>query len=174
MRNIWLGAIPALVMLGASPAHAAELTVNWDAPEDFTDVKPVNEGRKHFRERTLQTLETYLSELAATLPPQQKLSLTVTDLDLAGEVWPSSFVGLGNSSADVRLVKRLYIPKMTFRYTLVDETGALVKQADVRLKDMGFMDGVSSRIKEEPLGYEKHMIKEWFTEEFEPQLSAKL
>ncbi|NMH60389.1 DUF3016 domain-containing protein [Alteromonas ponticola] len=174
MRKILIGALPALAMLGVSPVNAAELTVNWDTPEDFTDVRPVNESRKGFRERTLASLEEYLVKLAATLPSQQKLTLTVTDLDLAGEVWPSSFVGLGNTSADVRLVKRIYIPRMTFSYSLADETGALVKEADVNLKDMGFMDGVSSRFKEHPLGYEKQMLKEWFNDEFKPELSAKL
>ncbi|MCW8090521.1 DUF3016 domain-containing protein [Alteromonas sp. ASW11-130] len=174
MRNLLLRSIPVIAILGISPVYAAELNVNWVAPEDFTDVKPVNENLNRFRERTSTALEDFLTQLASELPPQQKLAVTVTDLDLAGEVWPASFVGFGNTGADVRLVKRVYIPRMTFSYSLIDETGALVKEAEVKLKDMSFMDGVSSIIKDKPLGYEKHMLKEWFNNEFKPELSASL
>ncbi len=174
MRNLLSKAVTAVAMLSVVPIYAAEVTVNWDAPEKFSDVKPVNESRQKFRERTLKSLEEYFVDLAAGLPHQQKLMVTVTDLDLAGEVWPASFVGMGSAGSDVRLVKRHYIPRMTFSYTLSDESGALVKQADVQLKDMGFMDGMTSRIKDEPLRFEKHMLKEWFQDEFGQQLSATL
>ncbi len=174
MGNLLSKTVTAVAILSVAPIFAAEVTVNWDEPEKFTDVKPSNESRQKFRERTLRSLEEYFVDLAAALPAQQKLTVTVTDLDLAGEVWPASFVGMGNSGSDVRLVKRHYIPRMAFNYSLSDESGTVVKQAEVNLKDMGFMDGLRSNLNHESLRYEKQMLKEWFEDEFGQQVSVTL
>lgn len=150
----------------------AEVEIVWENPKEFRDVESTMASRSKFREQTFKQLEEYFNELAEDLPNGQVLSLTVTDLDLAGEVWPASFVGLGHSPSEVRLVKRIYIPRMTFSYSLKDGSGEMVKQADVDLKDMSFQDRFNPFFDSESLRYEKNMIKEWFEDEF-PDLIAK-
>lgn len=150
----------------------AEVEINWQEPESYRDVRPTSESRTRFREQTFSQLQEYLQKLAEDLPDDQKLTLNVTNLDLAGQVWPASFVGLGHSSSDVRVVKNIDIPRMNFSYTLSNKAGDIIQQADVELKDMAFMDRANRLFKSENLRYEKNMLKSWFEKEF-PALVTK-
>ncbi|MEP4888431.1 MAG: DUF3016 domain-containing protein [Aliiglaciecola sp.] len=151
----------------------ADVEITWENPKEFRDVKPTLQSRTKFREQTFSHLEEYINELAEDLPDGQKLSITVTDLDLAGEVWPSAFVGMGTGGGEVRVVKQLDIPRMTFSYSLTDTNGVVLHSAEeVKLKDMTFMDNANFLSRNDSLRYEKKMIKEWFKDEF-PDLIAK-
>ncbi len=161
-------AFSAILLAGLSAPvwSAAEVEVKWEDPDSYTDVKPANESRGGFQKRTFNALEEYFAELAESLPDGQTWSVTVTNLDLAGQVWPSSFVGFGSSAGtDIRLIKEIDIPRIAFSYTLTDASGATIKSADVKLKDMGFMDGLARKRHRDNLAYEKEMIREWFNEE---------
>lgn len=156
----------------ALPSHAAEVKITWKDPESFSDVRPSNESRVRFRERTLSELEAHIVELGSTLPENQVLSMTVTNVDLAGEVWPSQFVGFGNSGAsDIRVIKRIDIPRMSFSYTLSDADGkVLASEDEVKLKDMDFMESGIRRYRSESLSYEKAMLDDWFADTFPKQV----
>ena len=168
-----LAATAALLMSSGSAVAAANVKVEWKNPKEFTDVRPSNESRKRYRERVFRQFDEYFVELAERLPDGQTLEVVVTDVDLAGRVWPASFVGLGMSGSDVRLVKRADIPRMTFSYKLLDSENNVLKSSDeVKLKDMGFQDRTIPYFKNEPLRYEKNMIRLWFRDEF-PQEVAK-
>ncbi|TRY32185.1 DUF3016 domain-containing protein [Aliiglaciecola sp. M165] len=160
-------------MISGASAAKGNIEVTWENPEDYRDVQPTNQSRKRYREQTFKQLDKYFEELSESLAEGQTLSITVTDLDLAGRVWPSSFVGLGHSGNDVRLIKRGEIPRMTFSYTLTDAQGNVVQEsAEVKLKDMGFQDRHNPFFKSENLRYEKNMIRHWFHGEF-PEMIAK-
>lgn len=143
----------------------ARVDINWVEPEKFTDVRPSNESRQRFRERTFEDLHQYLEKLMQALPKDQRLVMTVTDLDLAGQVWPGSFVGL-NSASDVRLIKRVDIPRMHFDYKLLDADGEVIKEGSEELKDMAFQDKHNPLFDSESLRYEKNMLREWFQDTF--------
>ncbi len=156
----------ALAGLSVPAWSAADVEVTWEDPDSYTDVKPANESRSGFQKRTFKALEDYFVELAESLPDGQTWSVTVTNLDLAGQVWPSSFVGFGSSAGtDIRLIKEIDIPRIAFHYTLTDASGGTVKSAEVNIKDMGFMDGLARKRHRDNLAYEKEMIREWFNEE---------
>ncbi|MDF2177907.1 DUF3016 domain-containing protein [Aliiglaciecola sp. CAU 1673] len=144
----------------------SRVEINWIEPEKFTDVRPSNESRQRFRERTFEDIKKYMEKLMGSLPEGQKLLMNVTDLDLAGQVWPGSFVGL-NSASDVRLIKRIDIPRMRFDYKLLDNSGNIIKEETVDLKDMSFQDKHNPLFDSESLRYEKNMLREWFQETFE-------
>jgi hypothetical protein len=162
----------ALSLLSQTAYSKAEVEINWQNPEKYRDVQPTMQGRKSFREQTFADLQEYIEKLAENLPDGQKLLMTVKNLDLAGQVWPASFVGLGNSSSDVRVVKSIDIPRMRFDYQLLDKTGQVLRQAEVDLKDMAFMDRSNRLFSSENLRYEKNMLKSWFEDEF-PALTAR-
>ncbi|GGD70268.1 DUF3016 domain-containing protein [Lacimicrobium alkaliphilum] len=144
----------------------ADVEVTWHEPENYTDIRAANASRTKFRERTTKELQEYINELSESLPDGYKLTMTVTDLDLAGQVWPGSFVGL-NSASDVRLIKRIDIPRITFEYKLMDAQGQTLKQEEeVKLKDMSFQDKHNPFFDSEPLRYEKNMLREWFRDTF--------
>lgn len=156
-----------------APTQAAEVKITWEEPESYSDVRPTNEARKRFRERTLNDLEAHISELASGLPESQVLSMTVTNVDLAGQVWPSQFVGFGNGAGnDVRIIKRIDIPRMTFSYSLSNADGQVIQRGDqVQLKDMDFMESNIRRNRTESLSYEKAMLDEWFADTFSAQVA---
>ncbi|MCU7553060.1 DUF3016 domain-containing protein [Alteromonas sp. ASW11-19] len=168
--------VPALMLAATSlPAiSAAQVEVTWQEPDSYTDVRPANESRKGFRERVFRGLDKHFARMAKVLPDDNTLAVTVTNLDLAGQVWPSSFVGFGHATgSDVRVIRRIGIPRIEFSYTLTDSTGAVVKSADVSLKDMGFMDTIASSRYNDQLRYEKHMLQEWFDEEMSAVVARK-
>lgn len=174
--KILTGLIISAVTFGLS-THTfaqAEVEIVWDKPEKYRDVKPSNESRKKFREATFERLDKYLNKLATALPDDKKLLMQVSDLDLAGQVWPASFVGMGHSSSDVRVIKDIDIPRMTFSYQLLDKSGQVVQQASVNLKDMAFLNRSNHLFKSEPLRYEKNMLKNWFEQEFELHIDQKV
>jgi len=156
--------------LSSQVAAQAEVEIEWDKPEKYSDVRPSNESRKRFRETTFKRINEYMNKLALTLPENQKLVMQVSDLDLAGQVWPASFVGLGHSASDVRIIKSIDIPRINFSYQLLDESGEVMQQADVKLKDMSFLDRIGGSIRNEALRYEKHMLKRWFNKEFDSHI----
>lgn len=143
-----------------------EVEVNWENPEKYRDVRPSNQSSKRFRETTFKRIDEYVSELAMSLPDNKKLIITVSDLDLAGRVWPASFVGFGHSGSDVRLIKDIDIPRIDFTYQLVDQAGSIVQEAEVKLKDMAFLQRSNRLFRSEPLRYEKNMLRNWFNKEF--------
>jgi hypothetical protein len=152
----------------------AEVEIEWDKPETYRDVRPSNESRKRFRDSTFERINKYMTKLALALPENQKLLIKVSDLDLAGQVWPASFVGLGSSTSDIRVIKSIDIPRMNFSYQLLDESGQVLQQAEVNLKDMSFLDRSSHFFKSEPLRYEKNMLKRWFNEEFDSYIAQQV
>ncbi|GAC21619.1 DUF3016 domain-containing protein [Paraglaciecola arctica] len=173
--KILTGLIISAVTLGLSSQVLAqtEVEIEWDKPEKYRDVRPSNESRKRFREATFERINKYMNELASAIPDNKKLLMKVSDLDLAGQVWPASFVGLGHSVSDVRVIKNIDIPRMNFSYQLLDESGEIVQEAEVNLKDMSFLDRGNRFFKSEMLRYEKNMLKRWFDEEFESQITPQ-
>ncbi|MFT4939111.1 MAG: hypothetical protein ACI88A_002144 [Paraglaciecola sp.] len=167
MKKLILVIVSGMMIVGSSHLAAkAEVEITWQNPEEFRDVKPSNDSRIRFREKTFKELDEYLLELAERLPDGQKLLITVDDLDLAGQVWPASFVGLGTGGSDVRLIKSIDIPRMSFQYKLLDESGKVVQEAEVKLKDMSFQDRHNPFFASESLRYEKNMLRDWFRDEF--------
>jgi hypothetical protein len=173
MRKLYIVLISAALALFSSQTFAkAEVDITWQEPEKYRDVRPSNESRMRFRESTFKELNEYITELAEDLPDGQALLMTVDNLDLAGQVWPASFVGFGHGSSDVRLIKSIDIPRMSFTYQLLDENGLVLQESAVKLKDMSFQSRHNRFFDSEALRYEKNMIQDWFKDEF-PQLTAK-
>jgi len=176
MRNVtasWL-LVPALMVFSGatlaqkSTAETAEtkVEITWQDPKSYTDVRPSNESRKSFRNRVFKSLDEYFNKLAEALPEGQTLEVTVTDLDLAGQVWPTMRAG----AFDIRIIDTVYIPRMEFSYQL-KEGDKVVKSADVKIKEMAFMNRISRARSNDPFRYEKDMIKRWFDDEFEDTIA---
>ena len=142
------------------------IEVVWQDAEKYRDVRPANESRKRFRERVLKQLEAHIVSKSEDLPEGQSLKITVSNIDLAGQVWPSSFVGIGHAGGDVRLIKDVDIPRMELAYELLDKSGQVVKSESVKLKDMSFMQSSNLRYRNDHLRYEKKMLDDWFKRTF--------
>lgn len=172
VKSLNRGAALLVATFLSGSLHAAQVEIKWEEPKSYRDVKPSNESRSRFRERTFKALDAFITELAAKLPEEQKLSITVTNLDLAGQVWPASFVGMSHSGTDVRIIKEIDIPRMEFSYVLVDENSTELKKEDVKIKDMNFMNVIKRRSVNDSLLYEKNMIEDWFNDTFAESLAS--
>ena len=160
-------------MLMSAPSFS-NVEIEWKEYEEYSDIRPSNESRKRFAENTFKKIEKYMVRLMKTMPEDQKLSLVVTDLDLAGRVQfggtpifiRGSFARFGNGTSDIRIIDRIDHPRMEFSYTLTDSNGQVVRSGEENLRDLGFQDRVLSVPRGDRLRYEKQMLREWFYKEF--------
>lgn len=113
-----------------------KLEIEWVEPTSFTDVRSANTSNAKYRKRVFAQLESHLNELARQLPEGQRLSMSVTNLDLAGRVEPGSMLGLSGGMTDIRVIRDIDIPRMSFSFTIVDAAGEVIKQDNVDRKSV--------------------------------------
>lgn len=141
----------------------SRVEVLFDHPENFTDLKdsymPTDKGRDSY----MEMLKDYIQQTAGRrLPEGQKLSITFTDIDMAGDFEPWR----GPSASDVRIVKGIYIPRLKFTYQITDATGAVVKEGKAEQSDLNFQMNLSTSLDtSDPLRYEKRLIDDWIRSE---------
>ncbi|MFT5234970.1 MAG: hypothetical protein ACI8SK_001004 [Shewanella sp.] len=139
--------------------------IEWKDPKSFGDVKAASDIQSRYEMRTFETLTKNLNkEAAKVLKPNQKLELQVTDLDLAGDVRPT----FGATSSDIRVIKDIYPPRITFTYTVTQDGKVMMAGAE-KLKDLGFMHSVG-RINDKPTKYESKLLADWVNKTVAPQL----
>lgn len=139
-------------------AQAGEVKLTWQDPEKYTDIRPSNETRDGFQARVIQELGAVFASLAKKLPDGVTWDITVTDIDLAGEVRPMMY----RATSDIRVVKDFYWPRVAFSYVLTDAQGRLIGQGKEDLKDMSFMFGGRIASGRTSFQYEERMLQDWF------------
>jgi hypothetical protein len=145
----------------AGAVSASPVTVEFLNPEKFTDVQDQRMRLDVERNTNLKGVRQYLErEAPAFLTPGQTLSVQFTDIDLAGDTEP----GADLQWRDVRIVSRVYPPRLTFSYSLRDAQGSELKSGEVKLRDLGFLDGTTRR-QSDALAYEKRMLDSWMRTE---------
>jgi hypothetical protein len=140
---------------------AADITVEFRDPDKFRDVRESLGGTTD--ENALAALRTYLQEKApAKLQPGQKLRVTFTDIDLAGD-FPSS----GGGQYDrVRIIRGIYIPRQEFTFELTDSTGQVLKQGTRTLTDLNFQANGLRIGSDQAYFYDKLLLEDWLRKEF--------
>lgn len=170
MKTTRLLLVSLLALAGAGAALALDpvkgpsrVEVVFLEPEKFTDVKDSFSGSDRGRESTLEMLKDYLTTRGARgLLPGQKLAVTVTDVDLAGDFEPWR----GSQWSDVRIVKDLYPPRIALAFRLTDAEGKVVKEGARDLRDMSFMMKMTMGFRDDPLRHEKALLDDWLSAEF--------
>jgi hypothetical protein len=155
MKNFVLSIITALAAVGTACAGQAKVT--WQDPDSYTDIREGNDLRVSFRQTLFSDFELVFADLAKQLPDGYVFDVTVIDVDLAGEVNPMHF-GLWQ---DIRVIKPLYWPRMSFDYKLTDGTGQMLVSGHEDIKDMTFFDrGFHFRLTR--FSFEERMLRDWF------------
>ena len=131
-------------------------------PEKFTDVRDGALGdSESARNGLLGELRTYIVKQAnRLLAPGQALKITVTDVDLAGEIEPWHA-----SANDIRVVREIYPPHIVLAFKLTDAEGNVIAQGDRDLRDMDFMMRLSIN-RDDARRYEKTMLDDWLRKDF--------
>ncbi len=156
----------AAVLLTTS-AVAGEAVVDWKNPEKYTDIRSGDQTAKSMRNSIAKSLGGEFSELAAQLPPGYQLGITVTDLDLAGEVDPVEFRQMNQ----IRVLKDIYFPRMIFDYQLKDAGGVVLQgQTAVDVSDMQYLLAMRSTRSSERFYAERKMIRDWFNTHILPNV----
>jgi hypothetical protein len=89
------------------------------------------------------------------------LKVTFTDIDLAGDYEPWR----GPQLMDVRIVKSIYPPRLTFTFQLTDESGRVLSEGERKLVDLGFQMRITRSFNDDLLRYEKDMLTDWLRDE---------
>ncbi|MCG7537677.1 DUF3016 domain-containing protein [Pseudoalteromonas sp. OOF1S-7] len=147
----------ALLCLSPLAAQAGEANVTWRDFNDYRDVVPANESKAGYHKRVASQLEKHLSKLMTQTPEGYQLNITFEDIDLAGDV--------RFNMHDIRVVKPIFFPRLKISYTLTDNNGAVVAQAQEKvLKDLSFMDRVRTG-RDSEFYYDKRLLSTWYKEE---------
>jgi hypothetical protein len=132
-------------------------------PDKFTDARDSYNGTDSGRDAILDQLREYMqTEAKRYLPDGDKLSVSVTDVDLAGDFEPWR----GPQWDDVRVVKDIYPPRIKLSFQLTDSTGKVLKEGTRDLRDLAFMMKITMSFHDDPLRHEKQLLDDWFAEEF--------
>lgn len=150
-------ALAPLALLCAGLAQAGTVQVNFDHPERYADAGTLREA-----EGVRQVIDQHLQALGQTkLPAGQTLKVTITDIDLAGELhrWMGPL-------HDVRVVGRgVDWPRIDLRYTLSDGERVLA-QGSERIADMAYLMRSTNQRYNDRLPYEQRMLSAWFDRRF--------
>lgn len=143
---------------------AGTAEVSWKDVDNYTDIRPASGSKERYEQKVMDNLAEHFQKLAEQLPEDQKLEITVTDVDLTGRLEPT----FGRSSSNyVRIVREIDFPRMEFDYRLVDKSGEAIKEGQAHVKNMNFnYDSLTSRMRRNDLYFEIQMLTQWFEENF--------
>jgi hypothetical protein len=137
--------------------------ITWSNYDQYADIRHSQSTRSKFRKQLFRTFDKHFEMLAKNLPKGHELHLIVTEVDLAGQVWPSSASGVGALGNDMRIVNRAWVPVFGFDYRVVDAHGVeVLKEDSVLLRDLNYLDHAVSRFNRDPFVHEKTMITDWY------------
>jgi hypothetical protein len=157
-------ALPAMAF-AVSPKAApggGRAEVQFLEPTKFTDVRGSlddQNDRNGYLEQLRKHIDTISSEF---VPEGQKVQMTFTDIDLAGD-FPPGRTAAANS---IRVLKDIYPPRMAFAYRITDAAGAVIKEGKEELTDPNYMTTMSLTDRSDPLRYDKELISDWFRKNF--------
>jgi hypothetical protein len=143
-------------------AAPARVTVNFFEPEKFRDVGRSYLPNERDRDADLAEIRSYVvSQASRILPEGQRLEVTFTDIDMAGEFEPWR----GPSYTDVRIIKDIYMPRMSLAFRVVDADGNVLKEGKRELSDPSFNQKLVLD-RNDTYRHEKELINDWLRAEF--------
>ena len=158
-----IGVAATLPISAAPKASTADsrIQVEFVNPEKFTDLRADASGNRKGRESYLEQLKGYLIQQAGgQLPQGQRLSVSITNIDMAGDFEPWR----GQSLTNVRVVKDQYPPRIDLSFKLTDAKGKVLREGSRELKNLSFMrDAAISR--QDPLRHEKKLLDGWLRQD---------
>jgi hypothetical protein len=157
-----LGTVAVAGVRAENAKPAPRVEVNFNEPDKFTDAADGPRGTDYGREGIIEDLQTYLVRKASAYVPEgQKLTVTIKDIDLAGEIEPWR----SPQFQDVRIIKDIYPPRIDLSFKLVDASGAVVKEGNRQLRDLTFTMNINPN-RNDPRVYEKALLDDWLRSEF--------
>jgi hypothetical protein len=158
-----LGLAPGFLIAADQPAKSSRIEVNFFEPSNFTDIGDSRNASEASRRADLDQIREYLVEQSRVFIPEgQRLEVTFTDIDRAGDFEPTR----GPNWNDVRMVREIYPPRMDLTFRLVDASGNIVKEGKRELRDMNYLMKLNPIGQTDPLRHEKSLLDDWLRSEF--------
>lgn len=150
-------ALGSPAVISAAPETHARVLISYENPMDFTDFK----DRQHVNERTvegyMEEFTRVLQRLALShLPDGHQLELTFTDIDMAGDFE----LQRGPDGQDVRIIKAIYPPRLSFNYVVRDADGVTVSSGSEKLSDLAFQNNLGIN-RENTFFFETELMRGW-------------
>ncbi|GIU07188.1 MULTISPECIES: DUF3016 domain-containing protein [unclassified Shewanella] len=141
------------------------VNILWQSTNDYSDIEATSGVQSKFEQYLFTELTDGLAKLASKhLAKGQQLDLTVTNVDLAGDVQPT----FGGATNDIRVVTDLYPPKISFDYVLT-QNGKVIKSGSEKLNNMGYLMDIQP-IGSDAFPYEQDLLTDWFKNTIVPAL----
>lgn len=151
-------ALCAGALLSCSAVATASVTVEFDTPDHYTDVRG-HEGRLQMD--IFDPLSEYLGTLSHRLPEGEDLKIEIVDIDLAGEMLPS-----GPYHEPMRVLRASTWPRIKLKYQLENASGEDLRSGEATLSDMDYLNTSGTLSSTDPLRYEKRLLRDWIDREF--------
>jgi hypothetical protein len=153
-------ALCGLVLSLPSISQEAPVQVQYVHAEEFADVGNRRFSDERIRAAYLDQLRGHLvKRAAALLTAGERLNVSVTELDMAGE-----FEAWRPPSGEARVVKDIYPPRIDLSFSLAAGDGKVIEEGERRLRDPAFLAG-ANQYPDDPLRYEKALIDRWLEQE---------
>ena len=153
-----------LVALAAAPAAAqdAAVTITFAHPEKYADLRLPCVSRDTDARRLMGDLERYLVTTATPLlAPGQRLQITVTNVDMAGDIEDRR----GPGRCDVRIMKDPDRPRIDPSFRRLDAAGGDLRAGDRKLRDSSYLVNAGPASRTDHRRYEKALPGDWLRTE---------
>jgi hypothetical protein len=154
-----LVALALCLAASGAPAQDSRVSVVFAQTEQYTDFRSSCVSTHADTRALMGELERFL-QAAARLPDGQRLEITVTNVDLAGEI--ETWRGPGR--CDLRVVKDVYPPRIDLRFRLIGADGAPVREGTRRLRDSNYLVNAAP-VTADHLRHEKALLLDWLRSE---------
>ncbi len=153
---------PAVALRAEEIRTIARAEVLFFEPEKFTDVRDSYMGDATRTTYLEQIRDHVLEQAKYYVPEGHKLSVTFTDIDMAGDFEPWH----GPRWDDIRVVKDIYPPRILLTFRLTDAAGNVVKEGKRDLRDLAFMMKITMSFRDDPVRHEKALLDDWLRSDF--------
>jgi hypothetical protein len=123
---------------------------NWEKYDDILDeFEPSDQGELNILKEMTRSMDALAGQ---EIPEGEHLTLTFTNIDLAGEFLASNRA--------LRTMKTIYPPRLVFTYSLTNSTGQVIKSGKEDLTDDLYLQRIPND-PGDPRNFEKTMMKDW-------------
>lgn len=145
--------------LAPTASDTPRVTVTYHEPHQFTESRLAGFGHGYDHDQYLQKLQAFLVRRATPmLKPHQHLSITVTDIKLAGNYEPWH----GPNWDNVRFMRDIYPPRIHLRFTLTGTDGQVLRQGSRKLIGLDYLNAYALAPGDtDPLRYDKALLDRW-------------
>ena len=143
---------------------AGPVNVSWSDPSRFTELRYSRNRWQSERGNWVLQIARHLRERTErALPAGQRVEFNITDIKRAGDYEPWQ----GSNAQDVRIVRDVYPPRITFTMIRYGADGQVIEQGEHRLVGMGFLSRGGNTLDSDPLRHEKRMLDDWIRRRFQ-------